>query len=177
MKNRKTVVVAFLLVAVMLLGVGYATLTNTLNITADLKADPSKAGSEFDGDVYFSNKNIDKDDTNHASCIIENNDLATITADMFTTANQEVVVTLTITNDSTDFDAVLTPDVSLDAAHDGIFAASCVWEGTDNLNQKTIPAGGSANLTVTLKLLKTPDEAHQAKFTVDFEVKSAEAAG
>ena len=33
MKNRKRVVVAFLLVAVMLLGVGYATLTDVLEIT------------------------------------------------------------------------------------------------------------------------------------------------
>ena len=53
MKNRKTVVVAFLLVAVMLLGVGYAALSDTLTITGTAQIDMGAAGNEFDAKVYF----------------------------------------------------------------------------------------------------------------------------
>lgn len=55
MKNRKTVVVAFLLIAAMLLGVGYAALTDTLTITGTAQVDLGAAGNEFDTKVYFSN--------------------------------------------------------------------------------------------------------------------------
>ena len=54
MKNRKTVVVAFLLVAAMLLGVGYAALTDTLNIQGDFEVSQNNAENAFDDDVYFS---------------------------------------------------------------------------------------------------------------------------
>jgi hypothetical protein len=47
MKNRKIVVVAFLLVATMLLGVGYAALTDELTITGSLKTDTTAAMSAF----------------------------------------------------------------------------------------------------------------------------------
>jgi len=53
MKNRKTVVVAFLLVAAMLLGVGYAALSDTLTIVGTAQIDMNAAGNEFDEKVYF----------------------------------------------------------------------------------------------------------------------------
>ena len=54
MKNRKFVVVAFLLVAVMLLGVGYAALTDTLIIIGNAHIDLDTANKTFDEKVYFS---------------------------------------------------------------------------------------------------------------------------
>ncbi len=58
MKNRKTVVVAFLLVAAMLLGVGYAALTDTLTITGTAQIDMNAAGNEFDEKVYFNDAKV-----------------------------------------------------------------------------------------------------------------------
>jgi hypothetical protein len=54
MKNRKTVVMAFLLVAVMLLSVGYAALTDVLDITGSADVNQSAAEEAFNEDIYFS---------------------------------------------------------------------------------------------------------------------------
>ena len=54
MKNRRTVVVAFLLVAVMLLGIGYASLTDTLTIIGNAHIDLDTTNKTFDEKVYFS---------------------------------------------------------------------------------------------------------------------------
>ena len=53
MKNRKTIIVAFLLVAALCLGIGYAALTDTLNINGTANISKSAAETEFDEDVYF----------------------------------------------------------------------------------------------------------------------------
>ena len=174
MKNRKTIIVAFMLIACMLIGVGYAALNDSLNITANIGATTEVSGGEFDGNIKFTDKSITKDDTNKASCVIDSaGDHATITADGFTVANQSVVVLLTITNSSTEFDANVTPSVNLDTQHTGVFSATAVWAGADNLNAKTIAGnGGTAQVEVTITLLTTPDEAHTATFTVDFAVES-----
>lgn len=189
MKNRKIVVVAFLLISVMLLGVGYAALTDTLEIEGSVKADTSVSQTDFDDDVYFSGTSVVTDSTGNkaASQILEGRDNATITAQHFTTKNQKVKVKFTIQNDSTDFDAVVTPgvaiatgNVSVDNAgadHDPIFDVSWTWdeEGTD-VAAATIAAGQSKDLWVTIVLNETPLEEHSASFIVDFSVNAQEKA-
>ena len=51
MRNRKTVVAAFLLVAVMMLGVGYAALTDILDITGSADVNQSAAEEAFNEDI------------------------------------------------------------------------------------------------------------------------------
>lgn len=58
MKNRKTVVVAFLLVAAMLLGVGYAALTDTLTVVGNATIDMTGAQSNFDEKIFFSDSGV-----------------------------------------------------------------------------------------------------------------------
>lgn len=53
MKNRKTVVVAFLLVCCMILGVGYAALTVDLNLSGNATFDPGQAQNEFTENIYL----------------------------------------------------------------------------------------------------------------------------
>ena len=181
MRNRKTVIVAFLLVAVMLLAVGYAALNDKLTITGNIGAITDVAEDTFDGDIYFSDKIINRDDTNKATCVIETNgNTATITADQFTVSGQEVHVVLTIKNDSTEFNGNVTVDVNtLDSAHPGVFSATCEWYeggvGTGNLNTMVINGnGGTAQVLVTIKLNETPVEAHTATYTVKFNVESVD---
>ena len=187
MKNRKIVVVAFLLISVMLLGVGYAELTDALEINGTVKADTSVSQTDFDDDVYFSNTSVVTDSTGNkaASQILEGRDSATITANHFTTKNQIVKVKFTINNDSTDFNAVVTPGVAIEtgnvsvdngeADHDPIFTVSWAWneEGTD-VAEATIAAGQSKDLWVTIVLNETPIEEHEASFTVGFGVEAVE---
>jgi hypothetical protein len=166
----------------MLLTVGYAALNDLLTIDANLGATKGAAEEEFDGDIYFSNKVINKDDTNKATCVITGGDTATITATDFTKKGQQVIVLLTVTNDSTEFDGKLTvKSNALTSEHSGVFSATCEWydngAGTGNLNEKVIAGnGGTALLLVTLTLNETPVDAHTATYKVEFDVESLDMA-
>ena len=56
MKNRKVIVTAFLLVAVMLLGVGYAAVSDTLSFTGD-----ATITLTFNGDATISNDQVQQE--------------------------------------------------------------------------------------------------------------------
>lgn len=113
MKNRKFIVVAFLLVAVMLLGVGYAALTDTLTIIGNAHIDVDTANKTFDEKVYFSasaassstGTGTEADVASHTA------DDATFTANRLATVGQQSVFTFTITNDS-NVDAVISVNPS-----------------------------------------------------------------
>ena len=182
MKNRKVVVIAFLVVAAMLMGIGYAALTDTLTITGDLKADTSVSQPEFDADVYFSSTSIVLDNTGNmaASQILEGRDDAKITAQHFTTAGQKVKVKFTIANDSTEFAARLTPSAlnvtngseGTENEHESIF--DVVWSWDENsVDQSTfdLQPGTSKDLWVTIELSVTPTEEHTANFNVQFSAE------
>ena len=79
MKNRKSVIVAFLLVAVMLLGVGYAALTDVLDITGTADVNQSAAEESFNEDIFFSAA-VANESGNTASVNADNNDKASFTA-------------------------------------------------------------------------------------------------
>ena len=102
MKNRKFVVVTFLVVAAMLLGVGYAALTDTLTIIGNAHIDLGAANNTFDEKVYF----IDAQATSStgtgttADTASYNSDDATFTANKLATVGQVSVFTFTIQNDS-----------------------------------------------------------------------------
>ncbi len=53
MKNRKRVIVAFMLIAVMLLGVGYAAVTDNFVITGNATITESGANDAYNSDVRF----------------------------------------------------------------------------------------------------------------------------
>ena len=184
MKNRKTVVVAFLLVAAMLLGVGYATLTDTLTITGDLGAGTSVSQTEFDTDVYFSSTNVVTDDTGNqaASQILEGRDDAKITANHFTVKDQKVVVKYVIANDSTEFDALIDPTVQQvivdnGADHDPVFSVVWEWDelGSNDTAEATIAAGGTKDLYVTITLIETPTDDHTGTFEITYNATAVDA--
>ncbi len=54
MKNRKTIIVGFILVACMIVGVGYAVVVNTLDIGGTASVSREEAEKEFNQDIYFS---------------------------------------------------------------------------------------------------------------------------
>lgn len=181
MRNRKTVIAAFVLVAALLMAVGFAALNTELTIDANLGAITDKAEETFDGDIKFTDKLIRQDDTNAATCVIDaKGDTATITADKFSEKNQKVYVVLTITNTSTEFDGRVTVRLKeLTSQHEGVFSATCEWyvdgQGTGNLDAKTIAGNnGYAQVLVTLTLNETPVEAHTATYKVQFNVESVE---
>ena len=66
MKNRKIVVIAFTLIAVLLLGVGYAAVTDDLKVLGHVKTNMETISSDFQLDVRFKDGSgtIIRDDTN-----------------------------------------------------------------------------------------------------------------
>lgn len=169
MKNRKTVVVAFLLIAVMLLGVGYAALTDVLviNGTADITAEGAQ--SAFNEDVYFSNAVAGT--SGDVAEIGADPDMATFTASKLTGQGDTATFTFTIKN-AGDVDATVTPKL-VDATGNTQpewFNIVSDWNGAT----KNLAAGAEITYTVTITLLKTPTEAITGSFHIELTATSVE---
>ena len=54
MKNRRITLAAFLLIAVLVMGIGFAAVTDNLEINGEASANTTEATKDFDADVYFS---------------------------------------------------------------------------------------------------------------------------
>ena len=170
MKNRKHVVVAFLLVAAMLLGVGYAALTDVLDITGSADVNQSAAEEAFNEDIYFSAAAANETG-NTASVNQDNNDKASFTANTLKGKDDTATFTFTIKNDG-DVDAQVTP--TLNAATGNTkpeyFAITSDWNGA----AKTLEAGGSLTYTVTVMLRQTPTETVSGSFLIELTAVSVD---
>jgi uncharacterized repeat protein (TIGR01451 family) len=168
MKNRKLVIVAFLLVAVMLLGVGYAALSDTLDITGSADVNQSAAEEAFNEDVYFSAA-VANEAGNTASINADNNDKASFTAATLKGKGDKVTFTFTIKNDG-DVAATVTPklNATLGNTNPEYFAISSDWDGAP----KTLAAHSEITYTVTVELIKTPTETISGSFLVELTAVS-----
>ena len=152
MKNRKFVVVAFLLVAVLLLGVGYAALSDVLDITGSADVNQSAAEEAFTEDILFTAA-VANQEGNTASINADNKDKASFTANTLKGRGDKATFTYTITNNG-DLDADITPSISSNT-NTAYFDVYSDWAG----QMKTLKAGESITYTVTIELLETPTEA------------------
>ena len=170
MKNRRTLVVAFMLVAVMLLGVGYAALNDTLDITGSADVNRSAAEEAFNEDIYFSAA-VANDEGNTASVNADNNDKASFTAATLKGAGDKVSFTFTIKNDG-DVDADVTPtlNASLGNTNPTYFDIESDWDGAT----KTLEAGKTITYTVTVTLKQTPTDTIAGSFLIELTAVSVE---
>ena len=171
MKNRRNVVVAFLVVAVMLLGIGYAALTDTLDITGSADVNQSAAEEAFNEDIYFSAA-VANDEGNTASVNADNNDKASFTAATLKGKGDKVSFTFTIKNNG-DVDANVTPklNVTLGNTNPEYFSIVSDWNGAS----KTLAAHSEITYTLTVELLKTPTETISGSFLVELTAVSVDA--
>ena len=188
MLKRRNAVLAFLLVAVMLLGVGFAALEDTLTVktTASVKvtSDPVQPGDpeppktpaeeDFDEKVYFSavdQQGIVKPTSAAQGATVTataSEDMVTITINenVMNIKDDAVVVTATIKNDSAYNVAVtLNDDFTTDS---GNFKVTSAWDGSTG----TIAAnGGTANVKITVTLLKAlTTNVNAEEFSVTYSV-------
>ena len=128
MKNRKRIIMAFVLVACMLIGVGYAAVTSELYAKAHVNLTDDGGSSELDEDVYYTSvteranctANVDATDNDsvifgildNSSTMAFAGDTATFTAEVKNDAGVAVIVTpradnisdgITITTDKTEY--------------------------------------------------------------------------
>jgi len=180
MKNRKRIIVAFMLVAVMLLGIGYAAFTDTLALTGNAHIDPDDANLAFDNNIYFSaaeatsstgtgtNEDTVAFDTDNASFVV--NKLAE--------KDQVSVFTFTIKNDS-DLDATVSinPTKLSGAANpsnsnDTMFDVQYTYP-----DGMTIAAnGGTIDVVVTVTVSDIVTGATSATFGIEYTVTSVDPA-
>ena len=169
MKNRKTVVVAFLLCAVMLLGVGYAALSDTLDITGSADINQSAAEEAFNEDIIFTSA-VANETGNTASVNADNKDKASFTANTLKGKGDKATFTFTIANNG-DVDATVTPKLAAGTSGNtepDYFSITSDWAGAT----KTLEAGKTITYTVTVELLKTPTETVSGSFLIELKAES-----
>lgn len=170
MKNRKRIVVLFLLVAIMLIGVGYAALTDTLTIIGNAHIDFGQAETNFDQKVYFSDAKATSS-TGTGSVLDTASftaDDATFTANKLATKGEKSVFTFTIENDSNVSVEITAAAKKLSGAdnpsnsNETIFAVTYGYpDGT------TIASGGSITVTVTVEVIAPVTNATSATFGIE----------
>jgi len=179
MKNRKTVVVAFLLVAVMLLGVGYAALTDTLTIIGNAHIDLDTANITFDEKIYFSNAEATSSTGTGAVADVASYtaDDATFTANKLATVGQQSVFTFTITNDS-NVDAVISVNATklsgvANPSNSNEEKFTVEYSYPDGMNIAKL--GGTIDVVVTVTVKEPVTSATSATFGIELTATTVDA--
>ena len=170
MKKRRSLIISFLLVAALALGIGYAALSDVLDIQGTAEISAGIAEEAFNQDVYFSKAEPGTGAT--ASINPDNNDKATFTATGFSQVGDKVTVTYTIKNDSEHYAADVTPRL-LQNSNETFFAISSDW----NTTTQRIAAGGEKTITITVELIKLPTAAEgltTASFNIELTAVTVE---
>ena len=181
MKNRKIVVVAFLLASVMLLGVGYAALSDTLDITGSADVNQTAAEEAFNEDVFFSvafanpvtGETVSPGSPsgiNTASINGDNNDKASFTVNSLKGMGDTATFTFTIKNNG-DVAATVTPtlNASLGNTNPTYFDITSDWDGAS----KTLAAHSELTYTVTITLKSTPTQTIAGSFLIELTAVTA----
>ncbi|MBQ8447348.1 MAG: hypothetical protein IJX27_00270 [Clostridia bacterium] len=150
MKNRKSILVAFLLCATLLVGVGYAAFTGNLIINGT--ATYTHDGSELDEDVFFSGY----ENLKHCNVSFADPDTATLEV-TFTPADSldggktcVATATLIITNTSTttdvEFDATALENIVVNSAD----TTTSIFDVEASLSNTTLAANSTIKVDVTV---------------------------
>ena len=178
MKNRKIVVVAFLLIAVLLLGVGYAALTDTLTIIGNAHIDVDTANKTFDEKVYFSASEATSSTGSGSTADTASftADDATYTANKLAIKGEKSVFTFTITNDS-NVDAVIsvnTTKLSGDVNPSNSNTQKFTVEYSYPQGTTIAKNGGTITVVVTVTLKDVVTSATSATFGIELTATSKE---
>ena len=156
MKNRKKMITTALIVLVLLLGVGYATVSSvSLNINGTSKAETKELQVFYDGTNSGTSAKVT------AISSPANTRAATFTVENMT-LNETVTMTFEVKNYETDVNATLAaPSVTQNTNEE-------YFQVTTSCDKTTLNAGETATITVNVKLIKTPvtDEAGSTTVTV-----------
>ena len=146
MRRNTKIVGGILLVAILLVAVGYAAITNvTLNIkgTAKSEGNPDNFKVELIGEPQTSG-----DGTTTATINTADKTQGTMNVSGLNAKGQTAIATYTVKNQSTDLSADLTAKAT--STNDEYFEVQC------SLDKTTLKAQEETTMTVKVKLLKTP---------------------
>jgi len=194
MKNKRNVLIAFILICCLCLSIGYAALTDTLTIngSADIAAtndnnkdDGSDTVEEvFDDNLGFTAVKLESAVTGTiavsntvptvASVTTTNTEFdmcddVTFAISGLTTVGEKVQITYTITNQHPDLKAKITEKTAINTTLSSTyFKVTESWEG----EVEVAANGGTTTVTITVEVIKTPTANQEG--TVNF-VLNAEA--
>ena len=157
MKNRRAIIVIFMLCACLLVGVGYAALTDVLDITGSGVVTRTNALNAFMEDVYFSEVSTSADNGYTASINADNNNKASFTVNTLAGQNDSETISFTIVNEN-DLDAKVTirSSSNTNSTYFGVAYSigGVALSETDGID---LPDGGEVVVDVTVTLLETPN--------------------
>ena len=175
MRNRKTVIVAFMLVACMILAVGFAAMADQLDIAGTSEVSFANAQNAMDADVYFKSASTGTGYT--AWVVAEDVDRAGFKVTGLSNVGDTITITFTIANDNA-------------------FAVSCVMDPENTAATRTdyftyttnvgdsafqIAANSTYDVTVTVELIQLPQLSEgqilSGSFDLQYDVTDVVAAG
>jgi len=166
MKNRRIVLIAFMLVSVCLMGIGFAAYSTTLAINGTTAV--SAEAVEFTEDVQFTS--VTSSNEAFGTATVGDGQTATFTVDGMTAYNDRVQFTYTITNNS-DF------DVNIDITTHPTPATPSKCTVTTALSANTIASGDSITATVTVVLNENVTTAvDPINWTIEYTATSVDVA-
>lgn len=174
MTKRRSIIAAFLVVALLAVGIGYAALTDDLTVTGSASIKASDSAETFDGDIYFSKALGDA--TRVEATILADNDKAVmnVLAGTLKQVGDEVIATYTIKSES-DLDVVITPSIAANPA-DPLYTLNDEYFSvyTNLTGDQTLKAGETIDFTITVKLIKTnaTNDDVSCNFVVTFDVQT-----
>ncbi len=174
MKNRKTVVVAFLLIAAMLLGIGYAELTDTLTLIGNATIDMQQAGMNFDEKVYWSAGEILRSTNTSPEDKVGGigSDDATFQLHSLATKGDFAELKFTIKNESNvPVQITINPDSITGTGADKF---TCTY--TYSIADHVIPSGGTMDVTVLVTVANPVTSAETATFNISYVATTIEPA-
>ena len=164
--KRRNLILSFVVIALLLIGIGYAALSETLTITSTVASVEPEINLEFtSGSAKFNNEDV-------ADVVdITNSKAATITYEQFAVTGDKLVAELTITNNSTkDMKANLSYVPAELEEEDGYFTVAY------EVSADVVAAnGGEVVVTVTITLTKTSLTVQDAEFVFNIKGEIVEA--
>lgn len=183
MKNRRIAIASFLLIAVLVMGIGFAAVADNLNIGGSARANSSQTATVFDEKVYFSAAtkvagNGSSGETDSIEITGAQKDDITFRVYSLALVDQYTQFKITIKNESNQYDAVVTLD---DGQPTGSIDKKIKIEYStkaDSIDAGEIicPAEGTVDVYVTVTLLCSPDAELDATFTANLTATSKEKA-
>ena len=178
MKKRRLVIALFLVIATLTVSIGFATVSDTLTIIGNANVSADSANAEFANKVYFSavdtsGMDVSKGDTASFSA----ND-GTFAVHSLGAVDSYVTIVYTIKNDN-DVDAKVTvPATKASGVANPSNSNETYFEVDYDIPAEGLTVakdGGTATVTVTVKLIKQATVAQGGTFGVELKAESVDA--
>lgn len=192
MRTRRFTITAFLLCAIMVLGIGFAALTDQLDINGTVEISGTQAETTFDGDVYFDvdgfnavtdvKKSGSTEHTQNATAggnvqFSVDGDTATFMSTTFADVGDTTAIDFTIVNEFQK-KVKITATISYTDNTGNVFNAEIDTNNTGwsfaggtytaEIDAKTGDTNGTIELTLAVELVSVPNETVNADVKVTF---------